>query len=867
MSGDQIDRFDDTAEVYRNIFSSISQDLKHYEEDVGKFTEEEARKIDLYAETLFDKVIDKVHQYNKNSYSMFKSCEDVESWFQRVKSLQDTTFKEDVKGEGNWGNFLFKHAQSSRQLQQLETEVLAKLRQLVNEEESPEYVRLKLMKEDMSSRLQIRNSVASQIENEINNATVQLNNTVQSRDVLVRDMERAEQTLKIFTAKNSFQIVQDARKKEIIENGWIRRNIELADQIETIRKEVEQFHNPEKFESEMKKISLQQDSEYKKLNSQYEDELFLINHELGQISSTHQAMMEQLKKELNEIRSEQLKQERKLTTNAVKQEKMACDRFINNYKKVRFASIKSIEKEFKRTAIQLNDLIQIITDDHQKDIEEMKSNISKMFSELQEILNRRQSSIGSLNGFQINQIKTSNQILLSALESNKEQIIEKSIHKDIEIDALNRQIVPVEGVYNDLYQIYSALLDQQNNIQSQFKAESDKLDGIRKISDMRNKARIHFIERAKQMIQYLKSLLRERMKKSNPIKKNITEIEKNRPKDDMDLVIPKKMILPETKIKSKTPNKNFEKSEVKTRELVLSDNDTEEEDEPFLIESPYKSDESKSYSEKSTPTSSKIYSLIEEPSEIQENTASDHFTLEEESKQEFLSSNHEFEIKEPETSVSREVNSSIDQISNNNLDEKSSISSYSSIQKLSSSSSAVSSQKSLKLINEELNSYIPQASESYQSSSIQNSELSWGKDLKPTEPKSKPLIRSRSMKNHQISPPIEETPRRRAYSGVQKIPAKKKTRKSSIIIQKNNEFTRPTLLLPKTDVILSVKPISGQSSYTDSLELNTSEREPKLRRKSASETDKSYRYILRGSTFGTEPKKKRASSKVKIRKK
>lgn len=881
MSTDHIDEYTDAAERYRNIFNTVSQDLNQYENEIGDYTEAEARKIDAYAESLFEKVLGKVHQYNKSSYTMYKNCEDVDSWFQRVKTLQDTIFKVDTKDTAEWGNFLFKQAQNSRQLQEMETEVLAKLRQLVNEEESPEYIRLKLMRDDMASRLEIRKSVANQLENEINIAITQLNNTIQSRDTFVREMEKAEQTLKIFTAKNSFQIVQDARKKEIIEHNWIRRNIELVDSIETLKKEIEQFHNPEKFESEMKKISLQQDAEYKKLNSQYEDELFIVNHELSQISSTHQSMMETLKKELNEIRSEQLKQERKLTNTSVKQEKMSSDRFINNYKKIRFASIKSIEKEFKRTTIKLNDLINIITEDHKKDVDDLKANISKMYQELQEILKRRQGHIGNMTNFQLTQLQSSNQISLAALQAKKEQIIEKSLHKDIEIDALNRQIVPVEGVYNDLYQIYSTMLDQQNNFELMYKTECDKISGIQQLSESRNKARSRFISNAKKIILILKEILRNKMKRNDPLKEIIKNHRKITAKDDFEI-----KIIPEFKIKQREISETQE-SQLKEEE--------EYDSEPLQFESPYKPENSeiilpeKSNSEQlisDQPSTYHSYDISNQ--EITENSTSHISEFPEHSfdiKTRSLNNNETIETSQKSNfensqvisenqKISSQINESakslqqISEIALNKENEALKTEEFSEISAISAKSATTSEKSFTSLASAGVHSLNDDSAEflPIQIITPPSSSFSSQKDFKPREPTQRRSSECRKPRKESLSAP-ETTTRKRSLSGVvktKKDPIRTRTNRS----EKSSELSRPSLLLPKTDIILGVRPVSGRSSHSESFDFNASEREPRVRRRTQTEEDRSFRFVMRGSVFGEKPKKRRntTASRVKVEK-
>ena len=520
----------DLATQFQHIFHNITNNLDVFNKEIKRKESEISIKDQEIIEQTLEEFTENLDKSEGAMYNEYKGCEDIANWFSAVRNLQDTTFQP-IEDQSNLSkaNFILQFSTNTSKLKELREDLINKLRNSILERETPETNRLMMLLKDHKSNFEIRKNVLNQMEVECLEAEDKLEKSLKLHKEYKKEMKHAEDQLKIFNGKDSFQVVQNARKSRIIERDWIERINKIKDQIKEVQEELVNFQNPEKYNVELKRQVMSIESEDYRIKSQYQEEIDDIQRELNLEGRTNKSTVDVMMKELQQKRNSLLKEEKRATNTILKKEEISGNRFVNNYKKEKNAQQRSLEKTLKKKEIDLPHIIEAITEDHNKDVNNMKQIIEKMTNDLKEIIHRQSEHFADSFAYRINSVKSMNAKKKAALAANKDRIQQRSLEKAIEMDAVDNELHPLESLYQDVYNDYINLMNANKTKETEILAKQEEIKSFKAKYEIKIKEYSNFIERAKYITEYLRKMIKGRMKEE------LRYMVRTTSKDDFDL--------------------------------------------------------------------------------------------------------------------------------------------------------------------------------------------------------------------------------------------------------------------------------------------------------------------------------------------
>ena len=840
----------DQASKFQKIFNHIANDLDVYEHQIkeidSKFTE---KQKELVQNSLTD-LDARIRKSAQASYNQYRVVEDLEYWISNVISKQQTKINgigDSTEDDSSMAAFILQFYTNKSTLRSLQNDLILKLRKTIKEKESQETQRMKVIKKNLENELEIRKGVLSQLDKECRSAEEKYNEVIKENDHYSKEMLRADEQLAIFNSSDSFMVVQQARKSRLIENDWVKRISSLHDQINAVSEDIEKFKHPEQYLPELKKTSAAQDLELNKLETQYSDDMALVTREISATMSTHKSLEDIMMKDLKQARDSLLKEERRSTAADLKRAKIYGERFISSYNKTRTANQKAIEKNFKRREITKEEVTKIVTEDHMRDVSEMKAILTNMENELREIIERQYHNVSGLFEFKMSALKSDIEKKHAALVANKERIQEKLLDKSIELDSVERQLAPTESLYNDLLKYYNEKTAKKQEMIDKIKNMNERARLYQKLTNDEIEKCGNFISNAKYITVLLRKKLKESMRKSETRTDLFKEMSDTKNKDDFGIMPEEAPTLPINTLKKMNPEeiKDFVKEKRKkmhqtqsnkTSDTLIKSHDesAKEDKEPVKANQDKKDDDSLSKATSKT-----------------RNDDDFSFTYEEEKETEELcpvvndAAIKERNLIEEESDSTKEKSSSLSSRSKKSIKNE-------SFEPINIKSDVIRSPR----IIEELDS-----DESSQRSTASRSSIRSKKE-------------DENLDTNDIRMPIQTRPNKSVRRSTKKVIPKKQSEKMLPLKLNNNSGNTKVFSIPrfpksmnvckikidkhvpsgevreeaeKEPIILSVRSLLGPSSKTESYEFGMLGEEAKL--KKSTEEKAKYRFILKSTDF------------------
>ena len=544
---------DHFEEIYRNV----NQQMKNYEEyQKTRLPKILSEQIQKQFDSSKQKIQTALVKSEMQTMKEFKEFEQITDWISILKTQRSAYTEnpddDEQENDSTLGSFILSFKENVNDLKTLQTDLTDFLRGLIDKTETPLSTRLKKLYDYSSEELERRQEVQGKVNESIVEAERAYQNGVKENEALIQEMKNSNEKLDSFTDKESFLIVQKAKKARLIQDDWKEKKAQLQRDIQQTQDELDSFTNIEKGNTTLLKQIAKCDDELQRFQIQYQEQIRAINEEISITHNTHNSMMNQLQKELEKTRNTLVGKEKSMTNREMKNQKSSGERMINKFKKTLQSSAKNLEKTIKKlssskkssTQEDLDHIIIAIEEEYKNTGVVVKEIMDQQLNELQEIQDRNINNHKSQFQQRLKKLSDTNQNRLTLLESRKQRLQQQLIDREIECTAVQQRLTLLESIIQDITIEVIKTQEKNEKLLIEAKEKSDEQEATNKNSaDIFNSIE-KFVSTAHLIIMEMKKEMEERLAHtkeygalnaislSNPIQKTKSFITKSYEKEE-----------------------------------------------------------------------------------------------------------------------------------------------------------------------------------------------------------------------------------------------------------------------------------------------------------------------------------------------
>lgn len=521
------------SETYTHACRRAIDDIQKYESSGSNIPQQQ---VAISKEKLAEaqKVIGSTISQAERSIS--DGCDGMEmvmNWLSLLQSQSE--FMEEVASseKSQIGQFMLSFTSTSNKLKTLKTDVPEFLRKLIENEETPATIRLAQLWSKMDREYHTRCGILNDVDNQAHIALQRLRKVTAENDSLTAENKHYDEQLETFSNEESYQMIQNARRHDLLLEEWTKKRENIIDQTEKAEEELKHFLDKENGEATITKQCSQCDQEYEKLRSKYEDLMREVREEGAVSSQNAETILRALEQELASARSQQLSKEKSITRNAVRKAKISGERKVQRHRAEASSTVASLRQALKKAGEEKskpkrsrNKKIQEPEVDPQqvmleKGFHALETNhettttrIRRVFDEeIQELEKILEAYVGSGNlgtDREIEIIQRAHSKAVDLAQANIARVKQRCAERNLELSAVTSKVVTMQGLVDDYLKQWKVLNEEHARLMKMTTAVSLETEEAKAIQ--REIERMDtFVEKAVYIIESLKKRLSFRL--------------------------------------------------------------------------------------------------------------------------------------------------------------------------------------------------------------------------------------------------------------------------------------------------------------------------------------------------------------------
>ena len=495
---------------FERICSNVIDELDKYENYKKNESKDEADKSLSLLRSKQKRIMSQIDSTETHAVENLSEWESLTQWFEGLKIENEQMEIQENDESELVMKMRLAFSSNANRLKSLYEDVIHCLRKLPDTHESPQFIRLKLMKKNMQDYLAKREKILEKANYEVEEAIANYKTVENQNNELIKQNDEIQKQLETFQSSESFQLVQDARKHMLLENEWKEKKVALEENVQNVKNELANYGEKDKSFRKLSIKNRKQIAEEEKLKIKQEELLQELNSEITISSSNIEAVMKQLNIEMQSIRTQQLTRLANETRNIINVQKNKGDRNVAKIKAEISHNARSLtqmlskltepkknkpivspsstpktekkrkilkKKGLKRKKIKKNAAIKepelvlslfeqgmnLIIQDQEQYKDFLKTRFDLEIKELNDILTQKTNIIQEQTDHDIDNINNNHKKFKELLEADKQRIFQRILEKDIEISALNMKLVTLEDLVKD-YQNHFDTLEKENEV-------------------------------------------------------------------------------------------------------------------------------------------------------------------------------------------------------------------------------------------------------------------------------------------------------------------------------------------------------------------------------------------------------------------
>ena len=221
-------------DIYEGIMKQVGKYLEEFENDESHQTAIDPIEFQEKMSEYQDKIKKELGMAQQKSLTVAREYENISHWV-NILNTQQNAFLEDEDESEEVQRFIISFSSNVDQLKGLSTDVVEFLRNLIDNQETPMTIRLSEILKQAHQDLATRRNVLDQVDINLNAATKKLDALTDEHEHLIEQGKTADEQLQRYSASDSYEFVQKAKKCKFIEEQWNDRKRELEEQIQNVQ--------------------------------------------------------------------------------------------------------------------------------------------------------------------------------------------------------------------------------------------------------------------------------------------------------------------------------------------------------------------------------------------------------------------------------------------------------------------------------------------------------------------------------------------------------------------------------------------------------------------------------------------------------
>ena len=622
------------SETYTHACRQAAEDIQKYETVMSETIRPE---VPLSKEKLraAQKVIkDNLSHAERDISDGCNGIEMISNWLSILKSQAVFMDEVDKSEKSQIGQFMLSFTNTSQKLKNLETDLPEFLRNLIENEETPETIRLAQLWSKMELEYHNRCGIMNDVENQVQIARQRLHKVTVENEALTAENQHYDEQLETFSNSESYQMIQNARRHDLLLEEWAKKREAILEETDKVEEELKGYLDKENGEAVITKKAAQCDLEYEKLSAKYVEMMREVGEEAGISARNDEAILRSLEQELTSARSQQLAKESALTRNEIRKAKIAGERRVQRHRAEATAEISSLRQNLKKKMdvrsrrtkrgkaaqeppvdaekILLERCSECVEKGHQATMGRIKGVFDQEVEELKQIL-EAYLGCGTVSiEREVESIKRDHAKAVDVAQANMARLGQRSAERNLELAGVNAKVVTMEGLVDDYLKQWKQLDDEHTRLMlmsMDASTESAEAEKIRRETEVMDR----FVEKATYIIDVLKKKLAFRVR-SDTFNYLHRGLKRSKSQSDVD---PKRTVDLSVRVRVPDVHEEEEKDEpepVRIAEPSIEEDTPEEsidEEEEREVVTPHPVEEPVEQ-----PVEERVEELVEEPPKV-----------------------------------------------------------------------------------------------------------------------------------------------------------------------------------------------------------------------------------------------------------
>lgn len=466
---------DDFTSLFSSVFNRVEKQLELYDKVESKF--QDSLKFDEHnrLKSKISKVRSNIISSQNQTDLIAKEVDSMNQWMISLEEQKKTIMNIDniQIPEG----FIQKFSTNSSMMKEFEHDLLFYLRNYINSYETPQVLRLKeCFKRSMKMKID-RLEMYETISDRCQQAEKKFIEVDAENKNLTTECQKSDETLARFSTSESYALVQKAKRQKFIIEDWSRRKKELLDEIDTLKIDLEMYKEDNKDKSSntsiLRKVQ-EVEENYSKALSKWNEQVRLVEEDF-KVSITHQqSMLKQLEKDLLSNQLQLLASEKKKTMTEFRAMQASSNRTVSKFTSNRHSLNRKIEASFRKKALSFQEAVEMLKTFHNDELSSLKTIMDGVVEDIKNVIKMRKDDSDNSTSSYLTKINNQIELLRATTETAKRRINMGNIEKDIELKAINNQLVTVQGVVNDVFDHCSECEKLHNQLEEKMREISAK---------------------------------------------------------------------------------------------------------------------------------------------------------------------------------------------------------------------------------------------------------------------------------------------------------------------------------------------------------------------------------------------------------
>ncbi|OHS97574.1 hypothetical protein TRFO_36184 [Tritrichomonas foetus] len=553
---------DDFTDSYDAICTNVRKTLSHYDDFCASLNYDEINNSTFRLKSQQSRVLDKLSASESHISEGLSDWEGLHQWIDEIKN-SNLEMEKFVNQEDDFVVKLrLAFSNNASQMKSLRDDVIHCLRALPDARESPQLVRLKLLRDKLLQHHAEREEVLSNAKSGAQAAKEKVQSSQFENDRLTKEDETLVSQLDTLKGPQAHRLVQDARKHRLLLEEWPEKKKKMEDSISSLLGELHAFSGRD---AALRRLAIELarcENDENRLKEKYSEACRETVADAASAEADSNAAMKQLRVEMESLRAQLIAKEsgesRKLARLAhnrgerllarAKTEASAKARTLaqvlaklaepkkksgmagnqtSNLKSIH-ASKKSFrhkkttkkqsklknqsEEECSKHKTLFEMASDVLQKDHEKSIDDLKKRFDSEIEELGSILSRKNGITGELMEHELTEISEEGARKTAFLEAARARAIQRIGERDLELISVNSRVVTCEGVVADTAAHFAELRSKNEELRriQLCVADEAKFASVRKEIEETEK----FVHAANELAEALSRISVEKIEKA-----------------------------------------------------------------------------------------------------------------------------------------------------------------------------------------------------------------------------------------------------------------------------------------------------------------------------------------------------------------